>query len=591
MFHVCATLCSTHVSKSNLFDTKSMIGVEMLCKVLDCIGKTSKESREKRIIQRLHFLLFNSDCDNKLIEQINQGIYLLNNRYHWYQLIAWNNFFHGVFSFGDPTRWSNTRRAIHFASNPKHNDDIVGDRGLGVPVISLLYADYLIQSRLKIDQPNYPLESKVIESLKQHSKYIYEKYLLRIAQMKQQHPHGQEHQLFAMQQELNRQNRDLFDKLCNILSVFDKHCGDIVVAYRDTMAEFIQKQKIPFDAVFDLFERLKIYDIYVAKRKKKSKKKKGGISTSDVDVKTDSKEQQDEITGHAGDATGITSFFLTCFAQHVTNVQDEESKTKLYKLLTKYKLFIDGSSNKVAVETFYSKVGGNQHILYGPAFVPCIKRIFADYSDEETNRWYLHYWNSHGIKGVIDIIHNCKFKFDRFCSLLKQYPQRLQDDTMCKFEEWLELIVQPSKNIPNATKLIIAKNGPLKFNDIMNITSLKERNNCLERLKLVLVKEDATGARLLGFGRKLEMPLVKYKNNSISNAMLHYLLEDTIPNLNSQGVYQDNQIISFFCGNVGQEMIRFINQLIRIVETDQNENPFRVELLAILLFFRFVFRF
>ena len=599
MFHVCATLCSTSISRSNLFDTKSIIGVEMLYKVLDRIGKPTQKSRKKRklIIQRLHFLLYNSDCDDKLIEQISQGIYILRNPYHWYQLIVWNNFFHGIFSFGDPGRWSNTSSGIGFVSNinRKHNHPIIGgdnvsssqfDKELDVSAISLLHVDYLIKSRLKIDQRNYPLENKVIELLQQHSKYVYQKYSLRLAQMNQRHPHGQESELFTMQQELNSKDEDLFDKLCNVLSVFGKNCGDVIIAHSDIIDQFIRKQKIPFDAVFDLFERLKIYDIYVARRQNKNKKKQSSVS----DARNEIKEQEDEMTkknvGHAGDIAGITSFFLEYFAQYVESIQDEESKTKLHKLLTKYKLFIDGSSKKAAVENFYSKVAANRQILYGPAFVPCIKHIFEEYSDDEMNEWYLHYWDMHGIKGVVDIIYKCRFKFDIFCSLLKQYPQRLQNDTICKFEEWLELIVQPSKNIPNATKLIIAKNGPLKFDDIMNIKSEKERNDCLERLKLVLVKDDATGARLLEFGRKLEMPLAKYKNNSISNAMLRYLLEDTIPNLNSQGVYQDKRIISFFVGNVGQEMIRFINQLIRIVETDQNENPFRVVLPVLSFFFR-----
>lgn len=75
-----------------------MIGVEMLYKLLECIGKTSKQCDKTRIIERLHCMLHNQDCGNQLIEQINQAARLLNNRYHWFQLVIWNNFFHAIFS-------------------------------------------------------------------------------------------------------------------------------------------------------------------------------------------------------------------------------------------------------------------------------------------------------------------------------------------------------------------------------------------------------------------------------------------------------------------------------------------------------------
>ena len=308
-------------------------------------------------------------------------------------------------------------------------------------------------------------------------------------------------------------------------------------------------------------------------------------------MKTDNKEQEQEDEtkedmninnngGAAGDSGGITGFFLDYFAEYVKDVRDKESKGKLYKLLTQYEEFLHGSP-KTAVRRLGAKVADNQHLLYDPAFVVSIKHMFEDYSDEEMNKWYLKYWNMHGIKCVIDTIYECGFKFDGFCNLLKQYPKRLQDNTICKFDEWLELVVQPSKYIPDATKLIISQNPPLKLTAIMNMKNEKKRKDCLERLKLVLVEDDGNVAGLLGFGQQLEMPLVKYKKVAICNSLMRYLLQDSIPNLHSQGVYQDKQIVSFFEGKVGERIMRFINQLIQIVERDSNANPVRVELLII----------
>ena len=401
---------------------------------------------------------------------------------------------------------------------------------------------------------------------------LLKKYSLRLAQISQKHPYGHENEFFAIQQELNSKDEDLFDKLCNVLSVFGKNCNDIISTHSDIIDEFFRKQKIPFNAVFDLFERLKIYDIYVAienentdKTKNNSNNNKQHHARKGGAEQKEQKEQKRQDNKHV-----MASFFLQYFAQYVENVQAEESKVRLYRLLTKYKLFINESSK--APTNFYAKISKNQHVLYSPKFVPCIKRIFEKYSDEEMNKWYLHYWNLHGIKNVIDIIYQCGFKFDAFCNVLKEYPNRLQDDRICKFEEWLQLIVIPSCDIPTGTKLIIAQNPPLKFDDIMNIKSEKERNDCFERLKLALVEDDTSRARLLGFGRKLEMPLVKYNQSNICNCILHHLLQDSIPNFKLHGVDQDKKIISFFAGKTGQQMIRFINQLIRIVEGDENEN-------------------
>ena len=266
MFNICATLCSTHVSQSGLFEIKSMFSVEMLYRLLDCIGKVSKKSNQKKIIERLYVMLQHNDCGDKLIEEISQRIHLLNNRYHWYQLIIWNNFFHAIFSFGDSMQWSKKRSAIHFLSKRKHNNSIGDDEmsprfdnGLDVSILSLLYVDYLIKSRLNIAQRNYPLENKVIESVKTRLEYIQQKYLLRSKTIAiAMNP--QESELF--EKEKNSEYKNLFDKLCNVLSVFDKHCGDILISHGDTMGQFIRQQKNSFDAVFDLFERLRIYDIF-----------------------------------------------------------------------------------------------------------------------------------------------------------------------------------------------------------------------------------------------------------------------------------------------------------------------------------------
>ena len=577
------------MSESRLFDIKSMIGVEMLYKVLDCISKASTQCDKQRIIDRLNFMFSNTDGDDTFILQISRAVDSLSSPYHWYQLIVWNNFFDGIFNFGTPAKTRSAKLADCFAKRERERErkrkrtlkhskneninEVVSsfDKGLDAIVISLLYVDWLIKSQLKIDQRNYPLENKLIAALREEASDKYETYSLRLEKMDQHHLYKQESELFEMQDELHKANEDLFDKLCNVLSVFGEDCGEIIGQYYDVIGKFCCIQKMPFDAVFDLFDRLKIYDICVSTRQKEVEEKKRDIGTS-----VDDRDGSDEIR----------SFLLEYFGKFVEKIQERASKLKLYKLLTDYKLFIDGLSNKVTGAKFYSKIGKNEDILYDPAFVAYIKPVFEEYSDEEMSKWYLQYWNMHGIKCVVDIIYQCGFKFEVFCNLLKQYPRRLRDGRICRFEEWLELIVQPSQYVPNATKLIIAANPPLKFDDIMNIKDENQKSCYLQRLKLVLVKDDAKTAQLLGFGPQLEMPLVKYKQVSICNRMLHYLLDDVIPDLSLHG--QDKKILSFFAGNDGQAIIGFISELIKIVEANQKENPVRVEWLVPFYLFLFV---
>ena len=134
MFCICMTLCSTHVGKSNLFDKKTMVSVEMIYKLLDGIRQAQSDSRKTRIICRLYAMLYTSDTGNKLIKQTTQRIYELVSPPHWYQLIIWNNFFHGLFSLRDK-KFENVRNYITFKSI-KHKQQQTS---------TLICVDYLIE--------------------------------------------------------------------------------------------------------------------------------------------------------------------------------------------------------------------------------------------------------------------------------------------------------------------------------------------------------------------------------------------------------------------------------------------------------------
>ena len=412
-------------------------------------------------------------------------------------------------AFGDK-RWSNKRNWK--LSAHQENLKNISIR-MNASVISLTYVDYLIETRFTISQRSCPLESKLIELL--------------------------------LKEELKSNYKDSFDKLCNILSVFEKNYVDVFIRHRNVFSQFFQAQGNRFNAVFDLFERLKIYDVH-----KNNQAQKPGRD-GDVDVKTDNEKEDDKNYNNSADKMNgghdleddvVTSLFLNYFARYTRHICDRNSWARLEKLLKQYRWFVDGAANGAVKSQFCQGIGENPDVMYSPRFVPLIKNIIKNYTDEEKNLWYLQYWDWHGIKGVVDIIYKCQFNFDQFCNLLTQHQERLKQ---CKFEDWLELIVCPSADIPKKTKLIIADNPPLKLNDIMNIKNEKQRNDYLERLKLVL------------------NGLLKGEDVTVCAHVLEHLLHYPFPNLDSPTVYpdQDPKVVQFFAGKAGQSMIRFINEL------------------------------
>ena len=582
MFHVCVTFCSDYVERSDLFNKTSLFSIEMIYKLLDCMQKSSDEVIKRRIMERLYFMIYDKDSSQKLIDQISQRIYELDSEYHWYQLIVWNNFLHALLGIDDP-QWTSKRSSIRFAptqrqkqdNNTKHknkrglndeNDSSEYENSFDMSVISLVSIDYLIETLFGNEQRNYPLEVKVIEMLEKWSLEIHERNLLATTHVSSKE---KESVLFASKAALERSQIDAFDILCNVLAVFGKNCAAVIVSNSNIIHQLLRIQAIPFDAVFDMFDRLKIHEIYGATRNNGERK-----PVPKAERKEENKQKENTIDATRG---GVTSFFVTYFGRYVKNIHEEGSKDRLYKLLTKYKWFISSSSSGDLKKKFYRSIAANPNVFFDPPFIPPIKHIFKQFSDDEMHEWYLQYWDEHGIKAVIDIIYQCEFKFETFCDLIKSFPKRLQDSSICKFEEWVEVIV--CRNIRDATKLIICENPPLRFKDIVNIKDKKQKQDYLDRLKLVLVEDDPKKAQEFGFGPGLEMPLIKYNKRAPCNRLLQHLMDDAFPDFNTKdGVYQDKKIISFFAGNVGQQLIKFLNQIIQIVKGNQVDIQVPVEL-------------
>ena len=562
-----------------------MVSVEMIYKLLDGIRQAQSDSRKTRIICRLYAMLYTSDTGNKLIKQTTQRIYELVSPPHWYQLIIWNNFFHGLFSLRDK-KFKNVRNYITFKSinkkqqqvpnNPRHRtkasraqfDEIFNtfDNGLDISVVSLICVDYLIERQFNIkinasrnytleengnrqiearmNERNYPLENKVIEVLRKQSDDI----------------------------------DDAFDRLCNVLSVLGRDCIRAVMINSDLVGELFSQEEIPFNAVFDLMNRLNIYDICMVDKNSSLP----AIERKENEVKSDEKEAEAIRVGDHGGEGFVTNYLVSHFGDYVQSIYEKESKDRLYVLLTDYRQFIGGASGDVRKQ-FFSRISANPNLFFDPRFIAPVKHIFKQFNDDEMHEWYIQYWDQHGIKAVIDIIYQCEFKFETFCDLIKAFPKRLQDCRICKFEEWVELIV--CRNIHDTTKLLVCKNPPIKFKDIVNMKDKEMKQDYLQKLKLVLVEDDVSKAQQVGFLPRDEMPLIKYRKRAICNQLLQHLMDDSIPDLTSKGgFYQDKKILVFCASVVGQEAMKFMHQIVEILKQSQDSDEITVECFFVVLF-------
>ena len=532
----------------------------MIYTLLNCIGNFSNyKNTRKRMMQRLHFLVYDNDCGEKLISKINQHIHESCNPCYWYQLIIWNNFLCGLFNFGAPNEsnesneWRIKVSRIRFGRGQlkqQEQEEInIQDQitnGLNTSIVSLICVDYLIETQLGLKQRNYPLEVKVIEMVKKWILQAREHYLSTITNV------SKENMSIVNKLVLQRSYTEAFDILCNILAVFGTHCNVVIAKNSEIIDELIGNQVKPFDAVFNLFDGLKIFEIMA--------------NTPKMKKRQESKESEQQLQANETSRAATTDFFVAHFGRYVKDVYEKESKDKLFQLLThdRWREFISSSTNNDSKKEFYASIATNPNLCYDARFITSIKHIFQEFNDEKMQEWYLQYWDKNGIKSVIDIIYQCGFKFDIFCRLLKRFPKRLQDCRICKFEEWLELIA--CRNIPDSTKLVICHNPPLRFKDIVNIEDKTKKDKYFEKLKLILVEDDREKAQeLFGhFDQRLEMPLIKCRKQPVCNVLLEYLMDDSIPDVSAhKGVYQDKKIVSFFAGNVGQESIQFLHQIVK----------------------------
>ena len=554
MFYICATLCCDHVKISRLFEAKSMIGVNIVYKLLDSIDR-------ERVSKKLCCLLYDTDCVDKVINQIGQRINGVQDVYHWYQLIIFNNFLQAVFNVTDVQYSSrHTPPCLSWRQGLAGSED-----SMDMSTVSLVYVDYLIERQLSGKARNSPLEKAVFKVFQHWSSQLNDSFLKKIT-IKSSDKHkttvtlaarkSLEEEVFAVQAGLRKKHADSLVQLCNVLSVFGTDGGRAIVENEAFFNRVFKTQEVAFDAVFDIFDRLKISGICQVEE--------------NTDTKSDSKENEEiaVVSGQGVDQDetqcdyDVRSFFLHCFSQYIQHISKQESKDRLFRLLTDYKSFITGSSSEGLKNQFYSNIAANENLLHDPRFVQLIKHVFKQCSHSVIEDWYLKYWDKHGIKGVIDIIHKCKFNFGRFCKILQKHPQRLQNREKCKFEEWLELIVCPSRNVPDPTKIVVCSNPPLLYQDIANMKDSKKRKRYLAKLELVLMRENEEWSKELGFAQGLEMPLTKYEKYAICNTLLEHLVGDFIPDLGRKGdIAQNKKRISFLASNAGQDLIRFLKRV------------------------------
>ena len=533
------------------------------------MGKASNEVNKKEIVARLHCMMYSKNCSEKLIIQLSRRIWELQSHYHWYQLIIWNNFLRGVFNFGD-FEWTKKESKIQFVQEAEANKRELLDKysnSLNISVVSLVCVDYLIERLFAIDQRDYPLENKVVAILEKRAQEVHNNHLLQMSRVTEP---SRDRPLWETNAQLQQKQGDLFDILCNILSIFGENCGHTIVSNSDTIGELFDRQAVRFDAVFDFFKRLKMHEIYAPG----SERQIGSVG--DIDVKSDRKEEKEdkreEENGCGIDTTriGVTNFMLSYFGPSVEKIDQKESIDRLCELLYDYKWFISSSSSADLRHRFYKSIAKNKHLCYDPRFIPYIKHIIKkNYNDDEMSEWCLSYWDKHGIKAVVDIIYQCEFKFDIFCAVLKTYSDKMKNVIICKFEEWLEVIV--CRNIGDSTKRVVCENPPLTLKDILTMKDEKKKNEHLERLRLVLVEDQDENesehdkAKKLGFGEGLEMPLMKYGKVGTCNPLMEHLMGDIFPDIDinspKPSVHRDKQIISFFASKIGQEVIMFLHQI------------------------------
>ena len=531
------TFCSHHFHNSNVFKKNTMIGVNFIYKLLDCIQNAPNKICKTRLINALHFLLQHNDCDDELMTQIVKRISQSRSIYHVYQLIVWNNFIDIVSHAGDK---SSTKQEQYIPTPIKQIAN-ASQNVVDVSVVSLVYIDYMIEREIGAKQQrSIPLETKVVETLTQQSSHVLDTMTEEIKDARE------DNEVFAATARAERNHGDSFDKLCNILAVFGNDCGRAIVNNRDLIGELFKFYVYvdPFHAVFDLFDRLKIYDIYPSKK-----------------VNSDSKEDEKESTRNSNRyESELRQFFVECFGKYVKLIKKQESKNRLYKLLTDYKHFIT-HSRKETKNKFYTNMTENRQLRLDARFVPAIKHVIKkDYNDNKLQEWFKEYWDKHGVKAVVDIIYKCDFNFTLFCNVLKEDPQRLRNDHICKFDEWLELV--GCINIPESIRKQVCSNPPLSFKDIINMKDEETKTLYLEKLKLISVEDDPKRCQTLGFAEGLLIPLIKFEKYVLCNTLLKHLIDNVIPDIRGYeqgGIDQDKKLISFFASSVGQQVIRFLN--------------------------------
>ena len=189
--------------------------------------------------------------------------------------------------------------------------------------------------------------------------------------------------------------------------------------------------------------------------------------------------------------------------------------------------------------------------------------------------WYLKYWSKYGIKAVVDAIRKCELKPNVFCELLKTNPKQLQDNSKsCKFDEWLEVIVD--ELIDDSTKMYLAQHPPMTFKVIMAQKDAK-REQYLNLLKSVLVGSDVSPKEELTY-ELAQRPLMnpKYNKVAVANKLIEMIFDCDIPeNLWNatkmtfkDSYFYDKEIVSFFSEktNIGRATTEFLFDICRILD-------------------------
>ena len=554
MFYIFTTLSSNHVQRSKFFNVKSMIGIERIYKLLDCMQQAANKDE---IRQRLHTMIYKKSSCVRLIKQVRQSIDELFDPYCWYQLVIWNNFLHGVYGFGD-NEWRNKASSISFSLRKQQNKIMASAYKnkfeLKISVVSLLSVDYLIE--IKLDGRNCPLENEIIEILEKQVQVV-NNFLL---QMEKQMV--RDRALSQAKKDCYGKKQELFDKLCNVLSVFGPTgVGvDVILNNQDKISKVFDSQEISFDAAFDFFSRLKLFPVEpnaLSGSGKRTRTKQKKPASDDIDMKSDGKvekegkDEKEETDG--AEYNRVDNFLLDYFGRSVTAIESKKSIERLHELLV-YKEFIFPAKQDLKNQ-FYTNIGENEHLCYDSRFIAPIKHIIKSFSDDKMKKWYLEYWVRHGIKAVIDIIYQCEFNFGIFCQVITENREKLRDSKICSFEEWLEVIA--CRNIPNLTKQVLCQNPPKTLKDIYEMDDEEKIRDAEEKLMscLVMVVDQQDGNKQFEF----EKPLMKFEKDYICNPLVEHLVGDSFPDVDAKS--SQVEIVSFFSGKIGEKITQLLYKL------------------------------